>query len=159
MAQGFASHYQPGKHSQKGDTYEKYIAGIPLPRGKTMLGGWALGINKFSGNIEACYEFLKWNLSDKAAISSMRLGGCIPTVSVFSDETLKGSYQWLNLVNERFNIGGLREEIYDSDKKAIDLEIVDKILSKSIKRAISKEIDTISALKEMKQGLAEILKK
>ena len=29
IVQGFASHYQPGKHSQNGDTYEKYIGQLP----------------------------------------------------------------------------------------------------------------------------------
>lgn len=75
MAQGFASHYQPGKYSIEGNTYEKYIEAVTLPGNRPMLGGWALGINKCSEQVKECYEFIKWNLNDKIAISNMRLCG------------------------------------------------------------------------------------
>ncbi|WP_069997853.1 extracellular solute-binding protein [Cellulosilyticum sp. I15G10I2] len=159
IAQGFAAHYQPGKYSHHGNTYEKYIGGTRLPSGKTMLGGWALGINKNSSNISACYDFIKWNLSDTAAISTMRLCGCIPTVSVFQDETLKGSYNWLKLIDEKCNMGGLREEIYNFEGQPVDLETVDQLLSKGIKKAIYKEIDVVTALSEVKEDLSIILGK
>lgn len=158
IVQGFASHYQPGKHSQNGDTYEKYIGQLPLPGGKTMLGGWALGINRYSDRIKESYEFLKWNLNDKVAITNLRLCGCLPTVSVIRDETLRGSYPWLNLVDEKFQIGGSREELFDKGKKRIDLEQIDYILSGQIKRAINQEIDSKTALIEMKKELENMLK-
>lgn len=158
IVQGFASHYQPGKHSQNGDTYEKYIGQLPLPGGKTMLGGWALGINRYSDRIKESYEFLKWNLNDKVAITNLRLCGCLPTVSVIRDETLRGSYPWLNLVDEKFQIGGSREELFDKEKKRIDLEQIDYILSGQIKRAINQEIDSKTALIEMKKELENMLK-
>ena len=123
-----------------------------------MLGGWALGINRYSDHIKESYEFLKWNLNDKVAITNLRLCGCLPTVSVIRDETLRGSYPWLNLVDEKFHIGGSREELFDKEKKRVDLEQIDYILSGQIKRTINQEIDSKTALIEMKKQLEDILK-
>lgn len=153
MAQGFASHYQPGKYSAEGNTYEKYIEAVPLPGHKPMLGGWALGINKYSGNIQECYEFIKWNLNDKIAISNMRLCGCVPTTTVFQDDTLKISYPWLNMVNDKIELGRLREEILDNGKRVINTELVDEAISKGIKKAVLKKETPMEALSKIKDEI------
>ncbi|RDY31551.1 extracellular solute-binding protein, partial [Lachnotalea glycerini] len=157
MAHGFASHYQPGKYSLEGDTYEKYIGAVPVPGYKPMLGGWALGINKFSKHVDECYEFIKWNLNDKIAISNMRLCGCVPITTVFQDDTLKVSYPWLNMVNERIELGHLREEILDTKKQIINTEAVDKVISCGIKKAILKEENPVDALDKVKKELNKLI--
>lgn len=157
MAQGFASHYQPGKYSLDGDTYEKYIEAVPLPGAKPMLGGWALGINKYSEHMKECYEFIKWNLNDSIAISNMRLCGCVPITTVFQDDTLKVSYPWLNMVNERVELGHLREEIFDKNKQIINTEEVDRVISCGIKKAILKEESPVEALSKVKSELNKLI--
>lgn len=153
MAQGFASHYQPGKYSVEGNTYEKYMEASPLPGRRPMLGGWALGINKFSENIQECYEYIKWNLNDKIAITNMRLRGCVPTSTVFQDDTLKLSRPWLNMVNERAELGRLREEIPDSGKQILNTELIDEAISRGIKEAVLKKEAPSCALKKIKNEL------
>lgn len=153
MAQGFASHYQPGKYSTEGNTYEKYIGAVPLPGHRPMLGGWALGINKFSEHIKECYQFIKWNLNDKIAISNMRLCGCIPITTVFQDDTLKVSYPWLNMVNEKVELGRLREEIVDNSKQIINTELIDETISKEIKKAVLKDKTPKEALQKIEENL------
>ena len=157
MAQGFASHYQPGKYSVEGNTYEKYIEAVPLPGHRPMLGGWALGINKFSDHIKECYEFIKWNLNDKTAILNMRLCGCVPTTTVFQDDTLKLSYPWLNMVNEKVEMGSLREEIMDSERRVINTELVDEAISRGIKKAVLKKETPVEALSKIRKEISQLI--
>lgn len=157
MAHGFASHYQPGRYSMAGNTYEKYIEAVPLPGHKPMLGGWALGINKFSENIQECYEFIKWNLNDKIAISNMRLCGCVPITTVFKDDTLKLSYPWLNMVNEKMELGRLREEILDRDRHLINTELVDETISRGIKKAVLEKESPIVVLSKIRDELNNLI--
>lgn len=157
MAQGFASHYQPGKYSVEGNTYEKYIEAVPVPGHRPMLGGWALGINKFSENIKECYEFIKWNLNDKTAILNMRLCGCVPTTTVFQDDTLKLSYPWLNMVNEKVELGRLREEIMDREKRIINTELIDDAISGGIKKAVLKKESPQKALGKIRDEISQLI--
>lgn len=157
MAQGFASHYQPGKYSVEGNTYEKYIEAVPLPGHRPMLGGWALGINQHSENIKECYEFIKWNLNDKTAILNMRLCGCVPTTTVFQDDTLKLSYPWLNMVNDKVELGCLREEILDTERRVINTELVDEAISRGIKRAVLKKESPNIALSKIKAEINHLI--
>lgn len=157
MACGFASHYQPGKYSRSGRTYEKYLETVQLPGHKPMLGGWGLGINKFSRHIEASYEYIKWNLNDKIAISNMRLCGCVPVTTVFCDDTLKGSYPWLNIVNEKIELGHLREEIADCHKQIINTEIIDGIISGEIRKAVLKQEAPVEVLGKIKEDIQKLI--
>jgi multiple sugar transport system substrate-binding protein len=159
MAHGFASHYQPGNYSQKGNTYEKYIGAVQLPGKRPMVGGWVLGINKHSNIKNECYEFIKWNLSDRIAVENMRLCGCVPTMTVFQDDTLKGSYPWLKMVDEKVALGRLREEVFDKDRHIINTELIDHYISKGIKKALHKEVTTREALDEIKTDIQQLMTK
>ncbi len=159
MACGFASHYQPGKYSAEGRSYEKYLSIAQLPGYKPMMGGWALGINKYSEHIQESYEFIKWNLNDKIAISNMRLCGCVPVTTVFQDDTLKGSYPWLNIVNDKIGLGRLREEITDREKQIINTESVDRIISNSIRKAVFQKEPPADTLQKIKEEIQNLINK
>lgn len=156
MAHGFASHYQPTKYSGI-DTYEKYIRCIPIPYKKAMLGGWALGINCHSRHPREAYEYMKWNLNDRVAIANMRLCGCTPVWSVFRNETLKESNDWLNMVGPKVELGKLREELYCASGRQLDPQVVDEVLSGGIKKAIHRELDARDALQEVKENLKRMI--
>lgn len=158
MAHGFASHYQPDNISHMANSYEKHIKVTPVPRGKSMLGGWALGLNKNSSNIEPGYSFLRWLFANNMDVANMRLCGCIPTIPVCQNASLRSSYPWLKFVNETFTNGGMREIIYDCNKRQIDPDVIDGILSKQISRAIHAEIDSYAALNEVKLQVSDIIK-
>jgi len=157
MAQGFASHYHPYKYSHLGNTYEKYLGAKPIPGNKGMFGGWALGINKYAEMQEEGYEFIRWNLNDRVAISSFRLGGCLLTNQIFSDETLRNDYPWLNLLDSETSFGRLREEVFNEEQKAIDPDLIDQSMSQGIRRAVHGEVDTQTALREIKTELMNLI--
>ena len=157
MAQGFASHYQTGRTRLQGNNYAKYIGCVPMPGRNPMIGGWALGINKNSKNIDESYNFIKWNLNDKVGITNMRLCGCVPTKTVFQDDTLKLSYPWLNMVTPKIDLGSLREEIIGASGKRINTEIIERIISKGIKNAIYEKESSKEVLDKLKDELSKII--
>ena len=116
-----------------------------------------MGINKFSDHIRECYEFIKWNLNDKTAILNMRLCGCVPTTKVFHDDTLKLSYPWLNMVNEKVEMGSLREEIMDSERRLINTELVDEVISRGIKKAVFKKETPVNALSKIRMEINQLI--
>lgn len=158
MAHGFASHYQPGNRRYTGSSYDKFISVTPVPKGKSMLGGWALGVNRNSSNIELGCGFLRWLFNNSIDIANMRLCGCIPTIPVCQNASLRSSYPWLKFVNETFTNAGMREIIYDSNEKQVQPDIIDEILSKQISRAIHEEIDSTAALNEVKAQITNLIK-
>lgn len=83
----------------------------------------------------------------------MRLCGCVPTTTVFQDDTLKISYPWLNMVNDKIELGRLREEILDNGKRVINTELVDEAISKGIKKAVLKKETPMEALSKIKDEI------
>jgi multiple sugar transport system substrate-binding protein len=57
MVHSFSSHYIPDKY--EGDTFKNFIGVAPVPRYKSILGGWALGIHRNAQHIVPCCNYLK----------------------------------------------------------------------------------------------------
>ena len=87
----------------------------------------------------------------------MRLCGCVPTTKVFHDDTLKLSYPWLNMVNEKVEMGSLREEIMDSERRLINTELVDEVISRGIKRAVFKKETPVNALSKIRMEINQLI--
>ena len=72
-----------------------------IPGSSALIGGWMLGINAYSKQIEESALFLNWEMSDRISVHSSLLGQISPFKSVFYDNELLTIYPWMSTVNER----------------------------------------------------------
>ena len=71
-----------------------------IPGSAALIGGWMLGINAYSKQIEESALFLNWEMSDKISVHSSLLGQISPFKSVFYDNELLTIYPWMRVVNQ-----------------------------------------------------------
>ena len=71
-----------------------------LPGTSALIGGWMLGINAYSTQIEESALFLNWEMSDRISVHSSLLGQISPFKSVFYDSELLTIYPWMSIINE-----------------------------------------------------------
>lgn len=71
-----------------------------LPGTFSLIGGWMLGINAHSKQIEESALFLNWEMSDRISVHSSLLGQVSPFKSVFYDNELLTIYPWMRIINE-----------------------------------------------------------
>ncbi|MBR5542497.1 MAG: extracellular solute-binding protein [Oscillospiraceae bacterium] len=89
-------------HLQDGlDLTDQNIRFARLPGSSALIGGWLLGINAHSKQIEESAQFLNWELSNRISVHSSLLGQISPFKSVFYDNELLTIYPWMSIVNER----------------------------------------------------------
>lgn len=71
-----------------------------IPGNAALIGGWMLGINAYSKQIEESALFLNWEMSDKISVHSSLLGQISPFKSVFYDNELLTIYPWMRIINQ-----------------------------------------------------------
>lgn len=71
-----------------------------IPGSSALIGGWMLGINAYSEQIEESALFLNWEMSDRISVHSSLLGQISPFKSVFYDNELLTIYPWMRIINE-----------------------------------------------------------
>jgi multiple sugar transport system substrate-binding protein len=153
IVNGFTSHYHPERETEQ--DYSKFISVAPMPQGRCVLGGWALGVNRHSSRIRESCKYLEWLLCDQISIANMRMNGCIPTLAVHRNAELRLHYAWLNLMNDAFTKGGNRETVFTRGHKQVESKIIDDILSRAIMAALNSEADSFDLLAQAKEELAE----
>ncbi len=72
-----------------------------LPGTSALVGGWLMGINAYSKQIEESAAFINWEMSNRISVHSSLLGQISPFKSVFYDNELTTIYPWMSIVNER----------------------------------------------------------
>ena len=157
MVMGFASHYNPQKYKEQ--TYEHRLSVVPVPRGKSMLGGYCVGINKKSEHIREACAYLRWMISDKVSIANMRMHGYIPTAAVYSHTGLRMKYPWMNLVSQSFAGSGNREKIIAADGKQILPEAVDEVMSDMLIKALKTDAKSMDLLNEAREKIMDMIEK
>lgn len=155
MVMGFTSHYSPMKY--KNQTCAHLLGITQVPRGKSILGGWCMGINNKSDHIKEACEYLRWMTSDEMSIANMRMNGCIPTYAVYHNTELQMRYPWLNLVNSTFANGGMRDKVISADGKQIFPEAIDGILGEMVLEALNTEKSTTDLLSETEDKLLNMI--
>ncbi len=155
IVSGFTSHFHPERH--RNPDYSKFISIAPMPQGRCVLGGWALGVNRHSRRVSQSCHYLEWLLLDQVSIANMRMNGCIPTLAVHQNADLRSQYTWLNLMNDAFTKGGNREMVYNHRRRLVDNEAVDDILARAIEGALYTDADSFELLTEAKERLRELI--
>lgn len=82
------------------DVTNQNIRFTRIPGSAALIGGWMLGINAYSKQIEESALFLNWEMSDKISVHSSLLGQISPFKSVFYDNELLTIYPWMRVVNQ-----------------------------------------------------------
>ena len=158
MAEGFATHYLPYKYSKLDDTFDRFIKVTTIPGGKPMLGGWILGINKYSEAHKESYAFLQWATSSELAVHNTLMGGAVPLKAVCNNTLLKTKFPWLRYIDESFSNMGTREVLFDRKGSMIDPDLVETVLSDAIYRALLNEATVQQALIQAKEALIALTK-
>ena len=157
MAQGFATHYLPYKYSKLDDTFDRFIEVRPIPGGKPMLGGWILGINKYSDSHDESFAFLRWATSNELAVHNTLMGGAIPLKAVCNNTLLKSKFPWLRYIDDSFSNMGTREIVHDQKGNRIDPDMIDSILSDAIYKALLGGTSVQQALTQAKEILTDLI--
>jgi DNA-binding LacI/PurR family transcriptional regulator/ABC-type glycerol-3-phosphate transport system substrate-binding protein len=157
MAQGFASHYLPYKYSKLDDTMDRFIDVCIIPGGKPMLGGWMLGINKYSDAHEESYAFLRWATDERLAVHNTLMGGAVPLTAVCNNTLLKNKFPWLRYIDETFSNMGTRETVRDKRGNMIDPDLVDSVLSDNIYKVLLGEASIEEALRTAKETFVRMI--
>lgn len=82
------------------DVMNQNVRFARVPGTAALIGGWMLGINAYSKQIEESALFLNWEMSDRISVHSSLLGQISPFKSVFYDNELLTIYPWMRTVNE-----------------------------------------------------------
>lgn len=156
MAHGFANHYVPEKYSRGSPNQD--IVVCEAPGRSSLLSGWALGVNRNSAHIPACCAYLKWLMTDRIALSNMRLGGCIPTLAVHENTDLRIKYPWLNLMTKAFSGGRTRNMIYDRYGNLIEPVQLDYIIANALRESFATSRSSHDILTDANERLSSLLR-
>lgn len=91
-------------NSKRSNIVGQIGAGI-IPGRHPMLGGGAIGVSRFSSQIEACRQFFLWFYSPDIASLLTRLGGTSPLSDIYNDFRNYSVAPWLDVVKKTFEIG------------------------------------------------------
>lgn len=156
MAEGFATHYLPYKYSKLDDTFDRFIKVTTIPGGKPMLGGWILGISKYSQAPKESYAFLRWATSSQLAVHNTLMGGAVPLKAVCNNTLLKTKFPWLRYIDESFSNMGTREVLRDRKGNMIDPDMVETVLADAIYKVLLGEAAVQQALTQAKEALTAL---
>lgn len=104
----------------------------PAPGKHPLLGGWYLGISKFSKNVSEATKFIDWLSFSENAISNTLLGLFIPKNSVFDSTRCQKIYPWIQHLQHNLALAKKREIILDRSGNIIDLNQIDHIIFEAI---------------------------
>ncbi|MDR3643542.1 MAG: extracellular solute-binding protein [Clostridia bacterium] len=156
MLMTYATHLPPSSIERYGIDYNNFrIAGIP--GNSPILGGWYFGI---SSNSEAPREgvaFLKWITGSRFAIYNTLLGGLVPQKCITENTQLEFCFPWLRNISGNLAAGRKREIIRNRKGEVIDAHIIDEIMARGIRMAITKEESVENSLSIIKSGLEKCI--
>ena len=128
-----------------------------MPLYRSILGGWSLGVHRATAQPEACCNYLKWMLTDRAAVANMRMCGGIPTLAVYQDAGLRRQHKWLGFVDRVYANGGVREAVYDTFGRLVDPGLVDDILADAVAAALGSDADCYDILACARRRLERLI--
>jgi multiple sugar transport system substrate-binding protein len=92
-------------------------------------GGWAVGINAQSKNVESAWAFIKWVTSAKVQLEMSRENGSPARYSALQDPDLLNRYPWLKLGSDAEKAGQVspdyrpRYPFYPKIEEALGLQL------------------------------------
>ncbi len=156
IVMGFASHYCPQKYKEQ--TCEHLLKAAPVPKNKSIIGGYCLGINNKSDKIQEACEYLRFMISDKISIANMRMNGCIPTYAVYHNTELRLKYPWMDLMAQAYTNGGSRDKVIASNGKQILPEALDDVLGEMLKESLETSEDSGKLLSKTEEKILKMIK-
>lgn len=109
-----------------------------VPGGSPVLGGWVLGINRYSNNPEEAFRFIRWASSASIAVPQTILGGQSPCLKVYNNYDLLSLYPWLSTALQAFSKATSRQFVGEyRSRKSSDL-LVEHLLTNEISSLIGK---------------------
>ncbi len=125
-----------------------------IPGGIPALGGWSLGVNKASKNIEEAYRFVKWASSSRIAVPFTVLGGCTTKTIIGQAEELLDLYPYLKLAESDFKLSRKRTYALDNlSSFSLEEKEYDKIMSDFLSKVVKKQVECEKALEEVSRLL------
>ncbi len=122
-----------------------------IPGSTALIGGWLLGINANSKQIEESAQFLQWELSVRTSLHSSLLGQISPFKSVFYDDEISTIYPWMSIIKKGHTLlRGKELETMSSNNDDIGHSL-EEALSTHLQRAFKKEIEPEDVLKLTQQ--------
>ncbi|MFV0529796.1 MAG: extracellular solute-binding protein [Lachnospiraceae bacterium] len=130
----------------------------PIPGGTPVLGGWSLGVNRYSENTEDAIQFLLWACGNQNGIPLSLLGGSTLRKEYYQRTDLEGIEPWKYLVLDS----------YKKVKKRIMPEILDEsrwknniytsLIPQEIMRVVRGEIDENTAIANMERSILQLIR-
>lgn len=81
------------------------IGAAVVPGRRPLLGGGVVGICRYSKNVEACREFLRWYFTPDISTMIVRLGGTSPLADTYNNFKNFVIFPWLPATQESFALG------------------------------------------------------
>ncbi len=121
-----------------------------IPGSLALVGGWLLGINNYSKNIEQSAKFLQWEMSVRISVHSSLLGQISPFKSVFFDDELSIIYPWMKIIKDNYT------ELRGKEFGTIDYNggtghRLEEVFSSRLQQTIKGEMDAEEVLKLTQQ--------
>jgi DNA-binding LacI/PurR family transcriptional regulator/ABC-type glycerol-3-phosphate transport system substrate-binding protein len=127
-----------------------------VPGNTPLLGGWWLGINRFSNHIEESYTFLRWITSSKVAVHNTLLGGFVPRHVVANNSYLLYYYPWLKYMPQNMRAARDRQCIHTKKGEMIDSIITDSVLSGELRSVLLGNSTEDEALVRLQQQFEQM---
>lgn len=141
------------ERSQVGDKFDTAI--VPTVKGKEPvppLGGWLMGINKYSENKERAWEFIKWMNSKEVHKEFVLKGGPPARLSELNDPDLKEKFPWFDTQAESAEkaFADCRPRIPES------FQIIDTV-GNHISEALSGKLSVEQAMKQANDQVRNLM--
>jgi multiple sugar transport system substrate-binding protein len=111
-----------------------------IPGAKPVMGGWSLGINKFSRHPEAAFKFIKWATSADIAIPNTILGGQSPQLKAYRNYDLVSLYPWLPKALSEFSKARKRKAPIKGKHSSHSEDLVEKIIANELRVLIEQTL-------------------
>jgi|YNPBryunderm2012_1023409.scaffolds.fasta_scaffold00922_10 DNA-binding LacI/PurR family transcriptional regulator/ABC-type glycerol-3-phosphate transport system substrate-binding protein len=148
----FTSNVFPILEKRLSKVYDRF--GIAQISGEvSVLGGWSLGINARSEQVEESFEFIRWACSSELAIPFSLLGGCTPHFSVYQSAELVRALPWASLAEKTFNKAKKRAAIPHLGLEVVEQKQLEQIIGENLRKAIEGSITPKEALHKSQEEI------
>lgn len=128
-----------------------------LPDGTSVLGGWGLGVNKYSQRKEETVRFIDWICSNHCAVPYSLLGGITLHTNFYKRNDLKHIYPWIALLPESYRLARKREVPDKYLKNNLYIQIYDHILCEELQNVLEDRKSEEQALADMEARINGLL--
>lgn len=127
-----------------------------LPGGTSVLGGWSLGINKYSKNKENTMKFIEWISSNACAVPYSLLGGITLHTNYYKRNDLKHIYPWIELLPESYRLARKRKVPKQYLKNNKYIQVYEHIIGEELQLVLDNKKGEAQGLADMEKRILEL---